>query len=563
MRSRLRAACLAALVPAAACSRQPAPAPAAPAVATFQGGSITAADNDRAVLDLPAGQRQPADGDLLAWYERIARDLAMQAVLLEEARQAGLEKDPELAKAREEARRQAVVSVYLEKTLPATAAPTAAEIEAYYRDRAKDFRSPPARLTSHLFRRIAPGADPAPVVAEVRRLRARVVAGEDFGTLAAEFSESESRHQKGLLGWVTPGKVSPDLERVIFSLEPRVPSQPLKTAAGVHLLMVESETPGKTLTFAEVRNAIGVVLATERRQAAMDRLIPTAPAPDSFVPTADELRGLFEAGDVTAEALRVGDFRLTVGQVQARLLAGQAGPTVGRDSPAHALLTTLERRERMYRLAVQQGIDRSPEAEALFGRLADRELAALQLRKRLVERVDRDPRRIQEYYEANRTRFSTPLRLRVQRLRVPLKADANEVMARLERARVELESGRLDLPRLASEVGGTLQDPVWELPTQLAQRERRPPAHAMGLKAGRVSPPYRTEDRIEMARVLERAEPEPQPLERVKERVLMDLLVTHRQDEYASLVEETLAGRRYAVARPQLEAMLKRSAEGP
>ena len=74
----------------------------------------------------------------------------------------------------------------------------------------------------------------------------------------------------------------------------------------------------------------------------------------------------------------------------------------------------------------------------------------------------------------------------------------------------------------------------------------------MGLKAGRVSPPYRTEDRIEMARVLDRAEPEPQPLERIKERVLMDLLVTHRQDEYASLVEETLAGA--AVRRGQAPA---------
>jgi parvulin-like peptidyl-prolyl isomerase len=563
MRSRLRVACLAALAPAAAgCSRPPAPAPAAPAVATFQGGNVTAADIDRAILDLPAGQRQPADGDLLTWYERIARDLAMQAVLLEEARQGGLEKDPEFAKLREEARRQAVVAVYLEKALPPQPAPSAAEIEAYYRDHAKDFRSPPARLTYHLFRRVAPGADPAPVLAEVRRLRERTLAGEDFAALAAESSESESRHQKGLLGWVTPGKVAPDLERVIFSLEPRVPSQPLKTAAGVHLLWVASETPAKTLTFAEVRNAIGFVLAAESRQAAIDRLIPAAPA-DGFVPTADQLRGLFEAGDPAAEALRVGDYRLTLGQLQARLLAGQVGVTTGRDTPAHALVTTLERRERLYRVAVEKGIDRSPEAEARVGRLADRELAALQLRKRLAERIERDPKRLQDYYDANRSRFSTPLRLRVQRVTVPLKGDANQVMARLERSRPEVEAGRLDLARLAADLGGTLQDPAWELPSQVAQRERRPPAQAAGLKAGRVSPPYRTEDRIEMARVLERAEPEPQPLEKVRERVRTDLLVTQRQDEYASLVEETLSARRYAVVRPELEAMLKRAAAGP
>ena len=52
-----------------------------------------------------------------------------------------------------------------------------------------------------------------------------------------------------------------------------------------------------------------------------------------------------------------------------------------------------------------------------------------------------------------------------------------------------------------------------------------------------------------MVRVLERAEPQPQPLERIRERVRTDLLVTHREDEYAALVQEVLAGRRFAVVR--------------
>jgi parvulin-like peptidyl-prolyl isomerase len=559
MRSLVPVAGLAALaLLGGACRREPPPAPAAPAVATFDGGSVTAAEVDRAVLDLPAGQRQPSDGDLLRWYERIARDLAMQEVLLAEARQAGLDRGAEFQQARAEAVRQGAVAVFLEKHLATVPPPTAQEIESYYRDHAKDFKSPEARQTYHLFRRLAPGADPAPVMAEVRRLRERVVAGEDFGTLAATLSDSESRHQKGLLGWVTPGKVSPDLERVVFALQPRVPSQPLKTAAGVHLFLVSEVTPAKTLTLSEVRHAIGLLLAAERNKVAIDKVLAGTAIPGTFLPTADELRALFEARDPAAVVLRVGDYQMTAGQLQARILAGQAAPfTAGTDSPAHALLTTLEQRERAYRLAVQQGDDRSPEVQARVERQLDRELAALRLRQRLAERVDRDPKRLQDYYEANRARFSTPLRLRVERLSVPLRGDANQVMARLERARTDLDAGRLDFAALAREVGGTLLPPEWELPTRIAQRERRPFSPTTA-QAGRYSTPYRTIDHIEMTKVLERSEPEVQPLEKIREQVRTDLLLTHRQAEYGALVEETLAARHYAAVPTELEAMLKR-----
>jgi hypothetical protein len=61
-----------------------------------------------------------------------------------------------------------------------------------------------------------------------------------------------------------------------------------------------------------------------------------------------------------------------------------------------------------------------------------------------------------------------------------------------------------------------------------------------------------------MVRVLELAEPQPQPLEGIRERVRTDLLVNHREDEYAALVQEVLASRRFAVVRSELEAMLRR-----
>ena len=555
---RVLVAVLTALAAGAACRRS-APPPVPAAVATFDGGAITADDVDRALLDLPPDQRQPLDGDLLRWYEGVARDLAIQRILTGEARQAGLDKGPDFGHVRREARRQAVVAVFLEKLVPTLEPPSQKDIEAVYRAEAREFQRPAARQTYHLFRRIAPGADPAPVMAESRRLRERVLAAEDFATLATQRSDSQSRHQKGLLGWVTQGQLSPDLDRIIFSLQLNVPSQPLKTREGVHLFLVKAEIPAKTLTLAEVQRPLARQLMAKRRDAEIDRRVGTALPPGGFVPDAEQLRGLFEAGDPAAVALRVGDFQLTLGQLQQRLLAGQI-PTdpAGEDTPAHALVQALKRRELIYRYCVEKGIDRRPEAEERLQRMTDRELAGLQLRKRMVVRIDREPQRLEDYYQANRGRFSQPLRLRVQRLSVPLTASANAVMARLERARTELDAGRQDFARLAAEVGGTVSEPAWEAPTQLALREKSAAPPAAALKPGRHSPPYRNGDRLEMVRVLERDEPQPVPFERVRDWVRMDFLVSHRHEEYAALAQEVLSGRRFEVVRPDLEAMLKR-----
>jgi parvulin-like peptidyl-prolyl isomerase len=567
-RSRVLAAALAvsaAASVAAGCRRKAPPPPPSPAVVTFEGGSVTAADVDRAVLDLPPGQRQPADGDLLRWYEGVARDLAIQRILVAEAKAAGLDKGADFEHARQEARRQATVAVFMEKVLPGIDPPTPKEVEASYRSQVQEFHRPAARQTYHLFLRVAPGADPTPALKEARRLRERVVAGEDFATLAAQRSDSQSRHQKGLLGWVVQGQVAPDLDRVIFSLQPKVPSQPLKTREGVHLFYVNAETPAKTLTLAEVQGALARDLMAKRRDAEIDRKVGKAVPEGSFVPDAEQLLKIFAAGDPSAVVLRIGDFQVTLWQLQQRLLAGQVpvDPNL-QDSPAHALVEALKRRELIYRYCVQQGIDKSPETGERLQRMVDRELAGVQLRNRMMARVDRDPKRLEDYYQANRGRFSQPLRLRVQRLSVPLAANANEVMARLERARAELDAGRQDFARLAAEVGGTVSEPGWEMPTQIALRVKSAAPPAAALKPGRHSPPYRNGDRIEMVRVLERVEPQALPFEQVRDRVRTDLLVSRRHEEYSALAQELLTQRRFAVARPELEAMLNRPvASGP
>ena len=255
-------------------------------------GAISTADLDRAVLDLPAERRQPADGDLLAWYERIARELAVQAILVAEARQAGLDQGPDFERAREEARRQAVVAVFLEKDLPPVPVPSRQEIETYYRDHAKEFQSPAARQTYHLFRRVAPGADPAPVVAEVRRLRERVLAGEDFGdaghgVLRVRVAPPERAAGLGHAGQGGPGAGAGHLLARAEGSQPAPEDGCRRSPVRGERGNAREDAHARRGAERDRRGAG----RTEGGKAAIERLVGAAPEAASFVPTVEELRG--------------------------------------------------------------------------------------------------------------------------------------------------------------------------------------------------------------------------------------------------------------------------------
>jgi peptidyl-prolyl cis-trans isomerase SurA len=72
------------------------------------------------------------------------------------------------------------------------------------------------------------------------KLRERVLAGEDFGTLAKEFSEDlGSQAEGGELGWVNPGQMVPEFEKVMAQTANSEVSAPFESNFGWHILQVE------------------------------------------------------------------------------------------------------------------------------------------------------------------------------------------------------------------------------------------------------------------------------------------------------------------------------------
>jgi peptidyl-prolyl cis-trans isomerase SurA len=90
----------------------------------------------------------------------------------------------------------------------------------------------------HILLRAREGLSEAEARERLRRLRERIVAGEDFGEIAKVQSEDASAAKGGDLGWVAAGDTVPEFERVMNGLKDKEVSEPIQTPFGWHLVQV-------------------------------------------------------------------------------------------------------------------------------------------------------------------------------------------------------------------------------------------------------------------------------------------------------------------------------------
>lgn len=87
----------------------------------------------------------------------------------------------------------------------------------------------------------APRSD-AETLALAQEIQARILAGEDFATLAAEYSDDQSNAQNGGdLGWFGKGAMVAAFEEAAFALPVGEVSDPVKTDFGYHLILVDEK----------------------------------------------------------------------------------------------------------------------------------------------------------------------------------------------------------------------------------------------------------------------------------------------------------------------------------
>lgn len=117
------------------------------------------------------------------------------------------------------------------------------EIEEYYKENEKHYNKERVRIRQIFLKRPEDGSIEH-TKKKAEEIMRRIQDGEDFSTLAKEFSEDPSGEFGGDLGYVEKGSILKQIEDIAFSLRSGEVSKPFWSPKGLHIIKVEERVEG-------------------------------------------------------------------------------------------------------------------------------------------------------------------------------------------------------------------------------------------------------------------------------------------------------------------------------
>ena len=209
----------------------------------------------------------------------LLNSMLIAKTLAAEARKAGVDRDPQVALLLALENDRALAQVEIRRIEEAAGADFDAKREEmqarareiYAMDKDKYRVSEEVQASHILFDTHKDGPEAA--LARANEVRAKLVAGADFATLAKEISDDSSAKKNfGELGWFGAGRMDPDFTKAAFELKSVGEiSAPVLSRFGYHLIRLEGRRPARQLSFDEVKEKIIADLRTryvnDRREA--------------------------------------------------------------------------------------------------------------------------------------------------------------------------------------------------------------------------------------------------------------------------------------------------------
>jgi len=162
------------------------------------------------------------------------------------------------------------------------------EISSYYEENQQQFESGEQRKIRHILFTPVVGEDTSDNVSATDEqwnkayeraldIRGRIMAGEDFGEMAKQYSDDTStKDAGGSLSFMSRGSLVPAFEDVAFSQELREISEPVKTQYGYHLIQALEIKEAGVKPLDEVTEEIRTQLLQPRQKQVWEEWIQTA-----------------------------------------------------------------------------------------------------------------------------------------------------------------------------------------------------------------------------------------------------------------------------------------------
>jgi len=151
------------------------------------------------------------------------------------------------------------------------------EVERYYNEHKKDFVRPEQVVLREIF--VSTEGKKESEIPELEKkakgLRERVINGEDFGQLAARFSDGSTAKKEGFLGTFKRGELSKEIEDIVFKLKRNDMTDAIRTKQGFLVLQVLEHYDEGEQALPKVENEIMNKLYGERFEPAFRKYMGT------------------------------------------------------------------------------------------------------------------------------------------------------------------------------------------------------------------------------------------------------------------------------------------------
>ena len=146
--------------------------------------------------------------------------------------------------------------------------PDEKQVRAFYQEHRAEMSRPEEIRVRHILVKVPQGADASTVEAarlRLQTLHTSVREGADFASVARTGSEDASASAGGDLGYFARGRMMPEFEAAAFALKPGAISEPVRTAVGWHLILLENRMEASDVTEEQGLEMVRAYLARQKQ----------------------------------------------------------------------------------------------------------------------------------------------------------------------------------------------------------------------------------------------------------------------------------------------------------
>jgi peptidyl-prolyl cis-trans isomerase SurA len=179
---------------------------------------------------------------------------------------------------------------------------TDTELKAYYEGHKGEFATVPQITLREITINVPTTAQGINVAqddaarAKAEDVRVKIVAGEPFARLAADYSDSGSKANGGLVGPLSRSDLSDELQKAIEGLKTGDVTPVLRTSRGYQIIKIENLQTSTTKPFEDARSDIADKIANEKRQGEYLKFIARLRAEAIIDWKNDEVKKAYEVG---------------------------------------------------------------------------------------------------------------------------------------------------------------------------------------------------------------------------------------------------------------------------